>query len=191
MRVKPGELTADRETMTFELSTPVKIAALVGLMLVLLAGAGAAYTMALQKHQQAVTVVPSTPTGTKPGHHPAIVKFAAKTPKPAPVVIDRNLPAPLRGALRYSKVVVAVVWSPGVAGDADVVQAARLGAATAGTGFVALNVAQEPVAAALAAWAPQAADPAVLVVKRPGTLVVELDGWADQNMVAQAALDAR
>ena len=107
----------------------------------------------------------------------------------APIVVDRNLPAPLRQALRQSREVVAVVIAPGVPGDADAVQEARAGAAAAHVGFAVLNVKQDPVAAALAAWAPTAGDPAVLVVKRPGTIAVELDGYADREMVAQAALD--
>lgn len=181
--------------MTLELSLPMKVTALFGLVLVLLAGAGATYTMALQKKQQSETVA------LTPAHQQSTrgtVRFATKPQtlvKPAvapkPVVIDQNLPSPLRSALQHSKLVVAVLFAPGVAGDGDAVQAAREGAAAAHAGFTTLNVTQEPVAAALAAWAPHATDPAVLVVGRPGQIVRELDGWVDQDMVAQAALDAR
>jgi hypothetical protein len=52
-------------------------------------------------------------------------------------------------------------------------------------------VTRSPIASALAAWAPQAVDPTVLIVKRPGSVAVELDGYADKDMVTQAALDAR
>ena len=33
--------------------------------------------------------------------------------------------------------------------------------------------------------------PAVLVVKRPGTIAVELDGYADEMAVAQAVVNSR
>jgi hypothetical protein len=87
--------------------------------------------------------------------------------------------------------VVAVISSPGVPGDLDAVREARAGAAAAHVGFTVLDVTRSPVASALAAWAPQAVDPTVLIVKRPGSVAVELDGYADKDMVTQAALDAR
>jgi hypothetical protein len=181
--------------MTFQLSTPMKVVALLGLVLLLLAGGGATYTMALQKHQEAETVAitpnhsPSAQGTVKFATHPPVTKPHV-APKPV-VVIDQNLPGPLRHALHQSKLVVAVIWAPGVAGDGDAVQAARQGAKAAHVGFTALNVNQDPVAAALAAWVPHASDPTVLVVGRPGQIVTELDGWVDKDMVAQAALDAR
>jgi hypothetical protein len=54
-----------------------------------------------------------------------------------------------------------------------------------------LDVTRETVAAPLAGWAPNAVDGSVLVVRRPGKVAVELDGYADRQMVAQAALDAK
>jgi hypothetical protein len=173
--------------MSFELSTPIKVVALAGLLVALLAGAFA--TMTLLRGQHAATGVQS------PSARPSTALKFSQTPKKAivrrPIVINANLPAPLRHSLRSSREVIAVVSSPGVPGDADAVQQARAGAAAAHVGFTVLDVTRAPIAAALAMWAPHAADPTVLVVKRPGNVAVELDGYADQDMVAQAALDVR
>jgi hypothetical protein len=188
--------------VTFELSTPVKIVALAGLILVLAVGGIGSYTM-LAKHKATPDVVsiPTHPAAgrARPGHDPAVVQFRQAHPQAAKaraaarpvVVVDRNLPAPLHQALRKSREVVAVLMAPGVPGDADAVREARAGAAAAHVGFAVLNVKQEAVAATLAAWAPTAGDGSVLVVERPGTIAVQLDGYADRQMVAQAALEPR
>jgi hypothetical protein len=178
------------KSVTFELSTPVKVVALAGLILVLAAGGFASYTIAMRHKQNAEQVV-SVPAHT-PAKHGSTLQFS-QTPKPAPkpIVLDGNLPGPLHQALRSSREVVAVLTAPGVPGDSDNVAEARLGAKAAHVGFAVLDVTQETVAATLAAWAPNAADGSVLVVQRPGKIAVELDGYADHLMVAQAALDAR
>ena len=183
--------------MTFELSAPVKIVALAGLALVLAAGGFASYTM-VAKHSATSDVV-SVPTHTKAAHKPAVVQFTQVHPRPAktrtaaraPIVVDKNLPAPLQHALLANRRVVAVLTAPGVPGDSDAVREARAGAAAAHVKLTVLDVTRENVAATLAAWAPNAGDGSVLVVKRPGTIVVELDGYADRLMVAQAAVEAR
>ena len=172
--------------MSFELSTPIKVVALAGLLVALLAGAFATMTLLRGRHTANGVQTPSARLSTS-------LKFS-QTPKKAvvrPVVIDPNLPAPLRHSLRSSREVVAVVVSPGVPGDQDAVQQARAGASAAHVGFTVLDVTRAPIASALAIWAPQAVDPTVLVVKRPGNVAVELDGYADQDMVAQAALNAK
>ena len=176
--------------MSFELSTPIKVVALAGLLVALVAGAFASITV-LRGRQHTPTGVRAQPqTGSASAS--ATLKFN-QVPKKVlrPVVIDANLPAPLRHSLRSSREVVAVVVSPGVPGDQDAVQQARAGASAAHVGFTVLDVTRAPVASALAIWAPNAVDPAVLVVKRPGNVAVELDGYADRQMVAQAALDVQ
>jgi hypothetical protein len=176
--------------MSFELSTPIKVVALAGLLVALLAGAFASITV-MRGRQHTVTGVQVQPQ-THSARPSTTLKFS-QAPKKVlrPVLIDANLPAPLRHALRSSREVVAVVTSPGVPGDLDAVREARAGATAAHVGFTVLDVTRAPIASALAAWAPQAVDPTVLIVKRPGTVAVELGGYADQDMVAQAALNAR
>ena len=173
--------------MSFELSTPIKVVALAGMLVALLAGAFATMTV-LRGQQHTANGVQSPPARSS-----TALKFS-QAPKKAvvrPIAIDANLPAPLRHSLRSSREVVAVVISPGVPGDRDAAQQARAGAAAAHVGFTVLDVTRAPVAAALATWAPQAVDATVLIVKRPGNVAVELDGYADQDMVAQAALNVK
>src|SRR5207244_12416349 len=75
---------------------------------------------------------------------------------------------------------------------------AREGAGSAGAGFVALNVADEKVAAPLTSLLTGGAtaadrvldDPAVLVFQAPRTLFVRLNGFNDRETVAQAASNA-
>jgi hypothetical protein len=160
------------------LSTPVKVVALAGLACAL-ALAGALALVAAHRHgtaQPATVLQPAAP------HHVA--------PKPR-IVLTPGLPAPLHRALEQSRTVVAVLYAPHVKRDVDVLAAALQGSHDARVGFAALNVSRRSVALALATWHPQAADPAVLVVRRPGTVVTELDGWSDRTMVAQAAADAK
>ena len=174
--------------MSYELSPPVRIAALLGSLVALLAGAFAIYSIALRPHQASETVKPTV----TPIHAAASRGTVQVIHVPAHrVVVDPALPAPLRSALRAHRTVVTALWAPGIPADGPALKEARLGAAAAHLPFTVLNVTNEPVAAALAAWAPQAADPAVLVVERPGKIVAELDGWADRNMVQAAANGAR
>jgi hypothetical protein len=179
------------KNVTFELSTPVKVVALAGLILVLAAGAFASYTVAIRHKQHAEQIVPAQTHA--PAKHGSSALHFSQTPKaaPKPIVLDGNLPRPVHQALRSSREVVAVLTAPNVPGDSDNVTEAALGARAAHVGFTVLDVTQETVAETLAAWAPNAADGSVLVVRRPGKVAVELDGYADRQMVAQAALDAQ
>lgn len=161
------------------LSAPVRIVALAGLCCALaLAGLLA---LATARHHHA----PSQPATL--ARQPAPQRVA---PKPR-VVLDAGLPASLHRALEQSRTVVAVLYAPHVRRDVDVLAAALQGSRDARVGFAALDVSRRPVALALATWQPQAADPAVLVVRRPGVVVTELDGWSDRAMVAQAAVNGR
>jgi hypothetical protein len=124
------------------------------------------------------------------------VKPRAKA-KRAPAVID-GLPAALARALASHKVVVVALYAPNARVDVLAEREARAGAATAGAGFVALDVTSErqtrPLTSLLAS-APQQVDrqldsPAVLVFQQPKTLFVRLNGFNDAATVAQAAQNA-
>ena len=161
------------------LSRPTKIVALAGLALVLAIGGLSTFLLARRSTSRSLPVAL---------HRVKPESRARRTSLPR---LDANLPAPMRAALERSAVVVAVLDAPGIAGDAGAVAEARSGAKAAHVGFAVLNVRDEAVAAALAEQAPNATDPAVLVVRRPGTVAVELDGFADSETVAQAAVDVR
>lgn len=166
------------------LSLPVRIVALSGLVLATTVGAVGSFVLARGK----VALRPVSPTAHRARHVVGSLRAGTRSSQPR---VDASLPAPLRAALARSAVVVAVLDAPGIRGDGGAVTAARRGAHAARAGFAVLNVRDEAIASALAATAPNATDPAVLVVRRPGTVAVELDGYADSETVAQAAVDAR
>jgi hypothetical protein len=121
----------------------------------------------------------------------------AKPARKLPAVID-GMPAALARALRSHTVVVVSLYTPEASVDAMATDEARHGAALAGAGFVAFDVAREKVVSPLAALlsgAPTPADrvldgPAVLVFQRPSSLFVRFNGFADRDTVAQAAVNA-
>jgi hypothetical protein len=86
---------------------------------------------------------------------------------------------------------VAAVVARGIQADADVLAAARQGAQRSGAAFASLDVASARTARALSRWQSGASDPAVLVVRRPGRVVGEIDGWSDATMVAELVASAR
>jgi hypothetical protein len=117
---------------------------------------------------------------------PLVAHNTAPVVKKAPKV-DPGLPAVLRRALAKHPVVVAVLFSSGVPGDEDAVAAARQGAGTAHAGFAALDVGKEAYARAAALKLDSTAAPAVVVIRRPGTVSVVLQGYADAQLIAQVA----
>jgi hypothetical protein len=142
------------------------------------------YTQLLTHHTPVATPVVAQIQGSRtvaPRHRRPTV-----TPSPA-----STLPASLRRALASHGVVVAVLYAPGVPGDAGAVAAAREGARDAHVGFTTLNVRDEAVAKAIALKLPGSSDPSVLLVTRPGKIVTLLAGYTDRAVVAQAARDAR
>ena len=171
--------------MTFDLSLRIKILALVGL--VLAAGAAGTFVLAHNRSGSEPLAIPPTHTTPAQGAKQPVQAHA----QPASTPLDANLPAPVRHALGQSKLVVAFVGTPSIAVDAEVLAEAQAGARSAHAGFVTLDVRNDTVAAATAAWMKDIFEPAVLVVTRPGTIAVELDGYADSSMVAQAVADSR
>lgn len=136
----------------------------------------------------------------KPAKKPA-KRFAHKSAKPkvpaGPAVID-GMPAALAHALASHAVVVVSLYAPRSSVDALATDEAKHGAALAGAGFVAFNVADEKIVSPLTSLltgAQTAADrvldgPAVLVFQRPRTLFVRFNGFADRDTVAQAVANA-
>jgi hypothetical protein len=164
------------------LSTPIKIVALAGLALVLGLGGLVLVMGGNASSSNVVVTPPAAPQRTqhaKPAAHKPVLH------------LDANLPSAVRQALERHPAAVVVVYSSRSVGDAAVLAAARSGAHAAHIGFVAANVAREPVAAAMAAWTSSVMDPAVLIVHRPGTVVLTLGGPTDSVSVAQAATSAR
>ncbi len=182
---------ADRRAVSFaaplqtRLVLALGIIAALGLAVFMLTRGGTSgstdATVATPAHTSAK---PATGVHSKPAVHPA--KTAPAKPK---IVLNPGLPANLARALRRDRVVVAAVWAPN-AGDKQALAEARAGAHEVGAGFVVLNVLEERKAKALTKLAGPISDPSVLVFKRPGTIVLRFDGFADTTTVAQAAQNA-
>ena len=67
---------------------------------------------------------------------------------------------------------------------------ARVGARTAGAGFVAVNVGSDKSAAAVTPFVGAISSPAILVVRRPGRILTQITGQVESAVVAQAAHNA-
>jgi hypothetical protein len=139
---------------------------------------------------------------------PAVHRPAAK-PK-APVVTVKGLPASLVAALTAHPVVVVALYqvertstaaqqlaarkgaSPRAAVGIDrlALAEAQAGAHDAHAGFVGVDVFRRADAEPLTKLLGVLQDPAVLVFKRPGTVFVQINGYADRDTIAQAAANA-
>ena len=177
--------------MTTTLSPPIRLLAIVGVLAAI--GLGVllfAHNRSASSSSGATPSInrPTTPTGT---HVTPASKPVVKPVKPR-IVLLPGLPLPVAHALRNSKVVVVVLFSHGATGDGTAVSEARAGAKAAHSGFTAINVVNEKTARALGTFAGETtAPPAVLIVKRPGKIVNQFSGYADSEIIAQAALNAR
>jgi hypothetical protein len=190
-------------------SRPIQIFALVA---VIAAAGGGAMLMLKPKHAAAPPVVVTRPpaatsttttasAAAKPTTTPATAPKPAATrrtaapstaaPKaPAKVVGANGLPLAIDKALRTHAIVVVSLFDPESSTDAISFAEARAGAADAKVGFVGVSLLDNLVAAALTSSLPNGGllpAPGVLVYRRPGTLVQRIDGFADRDVIAQAA----
>jgi hypothetical protein len=101
-----------------------------------------------------------------------------------------GVPAAIAQKLRYSNVVVVSLYGAKAPSDRKALAHARVGAKQTGAGFLAFNVFDERKANALVKYLGNADSPAVLIVRRPGTVVTKIDGFVDAAIVAQAAQNA-
>jgi hypothetical protein len=128
----------------------------------------------------------ATPARPKP-------KVKAKPkPKPKPVRVvepGNKLPVAISEALAADDVVVVALYDPRAKIDGTAMAEARAGAEKAGSSFVPIDVRGKGVESLNAKYG-VLQDPAVLVLRPPGLLVVRIDGFADRDTVAQAALNA-
>lgn len=174
---------ADRRAVSFAAPIQTRLVVVLGVA----AALGLAVFMLTRTNassDQTTVVTPSHAQTAKPTHaRPTGQKAVPATPA---VKLNPGLPVNLARALQHERVVVAAVWAPN-AGDKEALAEARAGAHAVGAGFVVLNVLEERKAKALEKLAGPISDPSVLVFKRPGTIAVRLEGFADTTTVAQAA----
>jgi len=125
-------------------------------------------------------------TAAKPKPHVAPKHHAVAKPKqPAPA---DQLPAAIRRALAADQVVVVALYDPRARIDGTALAEARAGAKLAGSAFVPIDVRRHGVDSLNAKYG-AVHDPAVLVLRPPDSLVVRIDGFADRDTVAQAAVN--
>lgn len=117
------------------------------------------------------------------------VPSPTEKPKAPAVVVASGVPSTVAAALQNHSVVVAALYAPDAATDPTAVAEAQAGAQLAGAGFVKLDVLDEAVAKQLARVAGHLSDPAVLVFRKTG-VAIRIDGFADRDVVAQAAQNA-
>lgn len=138
---------------------------------------------------------PATRPAAKPKTKPVPAPVAPPAVKPeAPKgdPVDANgLPLVLARALAKHPITVVALYDPAAAIDEMALAEARAGAASAKTGFLALNIRNEPHVRPLAQLLGVLRTPSVLVYERPNTLFVRLDGFSDRETIAQAAANAR
>jgi hypothetical protein len=140
---------------------------------------------AVTKTAPAVTAKPKAPAAKPAVEAPAVQPTVAMR-----LAAQKLLPYTIARALGEHRVVVAALIVPDAKLDATVLAEAQAGAAKAGAGFVVVNVLHERAGRALAERLGVLETPAVLVYRRPAKAVVQLEGFADQDMVAQAVANA-
>jgi hypothetical protein len=168
-------------------TAPTRILVLVGVAVAALAAFVLVVRPMLLDDDEATS---STPTAkAAQSAKPQAASKPAQRAKPQ-LRLAAGLPAPVAKQLRYSKVVVVTLFTPNAAADVRAIAQARAGAKSAKAGFVAINVSNERRARELTTFAGTSAAPAVLVVKRPGTIISHIEGATDSQIVAQAAQNA-
>jgi hypothetical protein len=172
---------------------PVQLFALVALFA---AFAGAGTLMLHKKPTTASPIKVSAPhraAAAAPTSHPAArppAKPAVHKQPPALIAAD-GLPMSLAKALRTHRVVVVSLFDPQSQTDAIAFAEARAGARAARVGFLGVSVLDNAVAGPLTAALPAGQllpEPGLLIYRRPNKLVQRIDGFADRDAVAQAAV---
>ena len=145
-------------------------------------------------------ILPAAPLKRPAAARPAVKTPGVKTPgaktpaararlRASKAAIANQLPAAIRQALAANKVVVVALFDPNAKIDDTAMREAEAGAQLTGTTFVSVDVRQNAIESLNTRYG-VIQDPAVLVLKPPGDLVIRIDGFADRDTVAQAAANA-
>jgi hypothetical protein len=110
--------------------------------------------------------------------------------RPKTSTLADGTPRTIASVLRRHRVAVVLLYDPQSQVDAFSLGEAQLGARRANAGFLRVNVLKQRQAAPFAAAYGVLQSPTVLFFARPGKLVQKLVGFADQETVSQAALNA-
>ena len=183
--LRTGCAYADNEIVTANVSRPVQIFAVLGVV-----GALGFAALNLMGGSSTASTTPA----------PIVQPTAPTTPAPRPVTPTRRqtvsgetrsgFPLSIDSALRRKKVVVVAVYMPRAGVDLVVRREAQQASARAGAAFVAVRATNERVVRPLVAKVGLLSQPAVLVVRRPGVVTAKL-GVTDRRTIQQAVAQAR
>lgn len=166
------------------LSLSPRLRAIVVVVLLALAALAAGVIMLGRKVEEPQAASP-------PAERPATPQQQPESPAPqAPrTPAADQLPASITEALSANRVVVVSLYAPKAKIDSLAMREASAGAALGGAMFVAIDVTTSEVDSLNRRFG-VLHDPAVLVLRPPGDLIVRIDGFADRDTVAQAAANA-
>lgn len=200
-----------------QVSAPVRVLALLGLLSALAVGAwtmtagrngtpdsaDASSVAPLSAVHRAQTVAAAlnahnkaTAAGKEAAPTPAVRRAPATPAKRAthtvqPVVkrakATSSVPHTIAGQLKRHAVVVVLLYDPKAKVDSYSLLEAQLGARHVDAGFLQVNVLDQHQASPFTKAYGVLQDPTLLFFKRPGTLAFKLSGFADHDTVAQAA----
>jgi len=150
--------------------------------------AAASVAAKLNAHNKATAagkpdVVPTTKS------RPATVKHARKA-RPAAAATTGSAPTTIAEVLKHHRIAVVLVYDPQSKVNALSIGEAQLGADRANAGFLRVNVLKQRQIEPFAKNYGLLPVPTILFFARPGKLVQKLVGFADQDTVAQAAINA-
>jgi hypothetical protein len=182
--------------MPFAAANPVRLVALVGVVAVL--GVGIFVMKGLQGENETAAqphLLHTTIGKHAKRHAPAAGK---KTHRPARKPVNRSpvaangFPRSVADALLAHAVVVVSVVAPRGRVDELSVREAQAGAAAAGAGFVRINAFNEAQIAPLDAKIDvHGGNPVLIVIRRPGDVSLQVDGFVDRDTIIQAVTDAK
>jgi hypothetical protein len=180
--------------MNLAVENPVRLVAIVGVVAAL--GAGI-FVLKSAKGGGSDTASESTLLHTSVGHRvkpkPHARPAHRTTPKPVPVLFPATagFPRSVRVALAKNPVVVISVVAPRGRVDDLAYREAIAGAQASHAGFVRINAYRQAEIAPLEAKVDVRGNPALIVMKRPAVVSIQIDGFADRATVIQAVTDAR
>jgi hypothetical protein len=120
-----------------------------------------------------------------PGHHAG----RKRAPRLSPATV--GLPRSIRVALAAHPVIVVSVVAPRGRVDELALREAVAGAKAAHAGFVRINAFRQADIAPLESKVDVGGNPALIVMKRPAVVTIQVDGFVDRDTIVQAVVDAR
>jgi hypothetical protein len=176
--------------MQLAVENPVRLVALVGAVAALAGG-----FLVLKSTQGGGTSASEpkllhTSVGPRARHNRKPVQPAHKPVHRSPVA-PNGLPRTVADALAKNPVVVISVVAPRGRVDELAFREAQAGAAAAGAGFVRINAFRQAEVAPLDAKVDIRSNPALIVMRRPDQVSIQIDGFVDRATIVQAVADAR